>query len=166
MQQCIIKNTSIPPESLRSDTYTINVKLSDAGQAFRTYVLTAVYGIAPSSVVERDYTIGTITRRFVEVEFNNIGSDSGFYLYTADWSTLTSNVLGNTIIISNPIITSDTCPFTPGNNWYYGSNPNNMSLSQTTARNKVATCYNTTPPPSFIGSIAIPNASSYNFEIQ
>ncbi len=166
VQQCIIKNTSTPPESLRSDTYNINIKLSDAGQAFRTYVLTAVYGIAPSSVVERDYTIGTITRRFVEVEFNNIGSDSGFYLYTADWSTLTSNVLGNTIIISNPIITSDTCPFTPGNNWYYGSNPNNMSSSQTTARNKVAECYNTTPPPSFGGSINIPNAGSYNFEIQ
>jgi hypothetical protein len=41
-----------------------------------------------------------------------------------------------------------------------------MSLSQTTARNKVAECYNTTPPPSFGGSINIPNAGSYNFEIQ
>jgi hypothetical protein len=43
-----------------------------------------------------------------------------------------------------------------------------MSLSQTTARNKVSECFGVTPPPSpsFTGSINIPNAGSYNFEIQ
>ncbi len=168
VQQCQIVNNKVPPSDIKPDIYQINVQLSDPGQIPRTYALTAIYGTPPSILQEREYTIGGVTRTFLEVQFESAGTSNGFYIYTGEWSSLTQSTLGSVIIISNPTTQNSSCPGDPtsGGDWYYGGNPQSASLSYTVVKNKVASCYLGTPGTPSTGPANSIDIGSYSFEIQ
>jgi len=138
VQQCILKNALIPPEDLKVDSYTIEIKLTDGGGASRILTVNANYGLAPTSVNEVEYILATSPNfyNFVEVQFSGTGVTGvdGFYVYTGSWEQLTSNLIGNTIAIDSPtVFGAGSCPSNPFTQWYKGPNAQQ-------ARQRVAQC--------------------------
>ena len=164
VETCKVKNSLVPPNSIPSKNYTLAISLSDAAGAVRNLILNVFYLTLPTSVIERDYTIGSTSYRFVEVQFDNLTSaGNGFYIYTGTWSDLTSGLIGNTIAINNPTQNADSCPFNASTvpSWYYGGSAVN---SEAVARDKVVSCF----PGSTIGldgEIFIGDSSDFGWNI-
>ena len=167
VQQCILKNALTPPEDLKVDSYTIEIKLTDGGGAFRILTVNANYGIAPTSVQEVEYFLsstGSIANNFVLVQFSGIGvAVDGFYIYTGSWTELTSNILNNTIVIDNPTVFGvGSCPLNPLTQWYKGS-------TELQARARMAQCVVGSPSATastgnFTNDLT-PSADAYGWEV-
>ena len=168
VQQCILKNAVIPPQDLKVDSYTIEIKLTDGGGAFRILTVNANYGIAPTSVQEVEYILASSIEPypFVEVQFSGTGiaGVDGFYVYTGSWTQLTDNVLNNTIVIDSPNVfgVGTSCPLNPLTQWYKGTN----ALQ---ARTRAAQCVVGSPSATFtLGTSTdnlTPSADDYGWEV-
>jgi hypothetical protein len=167
VQQCILKNAVIPPEDLKIDSYTIEIKLTDGGGAFRTLTVNANYGIAPTSVQEVEYILASSNEPypFVEVQFSGTGiaGVDGFYVYTNSWSELVSNVINNTIVIESATVFGvGSCPLESISQWYKGTN----ALQ---ARTRAAQCVVGSPSATFsLGNFTsnlTPSADDYGWEV-
>ena len=167
VQQCILKNALTPPEDLKVDSYTIEIKLTDGGGAFRVLTVNANYGIAPTSVQEVEYILASSNEPypFVEVQFSGTGiaGVDGFYVYTGSWTQLTDDVLNNTIVIDNATVFGPaSCPLDPLTQWYKGTN----ALQ---ARTKAAQCVVGSPSATFsLGNFTsnlTPSADDYGWEV-
>jgi len=167
VQQCILKNALTPPEDLKVDSYTIEIKLTDGGGAFRILTVNANYGIAPTFVQEVEYILASSNEPypFVEVQFSGTGiaGVDGFYVYTNSWSELISNVINNTIVIDNATVFGvGSCPLESLGKWYKGTN----ALQ---ARTRAAQCVVGSPSATFsLGNFTsnlTPSADGYGWEV-
>ncbi len=165
VENCAVKNNLIPANSIPNDNYTLNINLSDAAGAIRNLVLNIFYSTIPSSLFERNYTIGGFDYgRFVEVQFSGLTSGNGFYIYTGTWTELVASIaFGNTILINNPTQNADSCPASASTttNWYYGGS---SASSESVARNKIVSCFPGTNLATG-GDIAISNSSDYGWSV-
>jgi len=165
VETCAIKNNLIPANLIPNDNYTLNINLSDAAGAIRNLVLNIFYSTMPSSLFERNYTIGGFDYgRFVEVQFSGLTSGNGFYIYTGTWAELVASIaFGNTILINSPTQSADSCPTSASttNNWYYGGSG---ASSESDARNKIVFCFPGTNLATG-GDITISNSSDYGWSI-
>ena len=166
---CTIRNAVNPPESIRPDIYYIFVSLIDAGGASTSFELEVQYGNAPTQIRETQYTFTggfgvSETRTFVEAKFEGLtqGGD-GWYIYTNDWDQLQGSSFNTTILISNPITSTSSCPFDASGiaKWYYGGLDIGGSSLQT-ARNKITNCLGANIPGV---SDVITNAGDYSWTV-
>jgi len=162
-----LKNALTPPEDLKIDSYTIEIKLTDGGGAFRILTVNANYGIAPTSVQEVEYILSSSIEPdlFVEVQFSGTGiaGVDGFYVYTGSWSELTDDVLNNTIVINNPTVFGpSSCPLEPLTKWYKGTN---LLQARTKAVQCVVGSLATTPQTGNSTDNLTPSADDYGWEV-